>query len=51
MQNPVTHYGSQDGLGFAAGTNMSKILVAETNGLLPHSCCVCFVPTGSYLIA
>lgn len=40
MENPVAHCGSQDGLGFAAGTNMSGILAAETNGLLPHSCCV-----------
>lgn len=38
MENPVALCGSQDRLGFATGTNMSQILVAETNRVLFHSC-------------
>lgn len=38
MENPIALCGSQDGLDFAAGTNMSQILVTKTNKVLSHSC-------------
>lgn len=37
MENPIALCGSQDGLGFATGINMSQILVTETNRVLFHS--------------